>query len=116
MVATSAQHWRMPLKATDKPIHIVYMWKWGQISFVTLCLMGLMGFKCRDSTSIITPTGKHFAYEHPDTLLSQVYPDPCTFSLFFIVSVNHSVASHNLFLQHAEGYNRELMLGRSHLK
>lgn len=83
MMAANAQHLRVPLKSTDKPIHISYIGKWGLISIVTLCLMGLLGIKCRHSSSILTPTGKHFAYEHPDTLWSQVCPDSsCVVSHF----------------------------------
>lgn len=83
MVATNAQHLCVPLKSADKPIDISYMGKWGPNSVFTLCLMGVLGIKCRHSLSILTPMGKHFAYEYPDTLLSQVYPDSsCVVSLF----------------------------------
>lgn len=85
MVATNAQHLHVPLKSTDKPIHISYVGKWGLTAIVSLCLMGLLGVKCIHSSSILTPMGKHFAYEHPDTFLSQVYPDSsCVVSLFHV--------------------------------
>lgn len=121
MVATNAQHLCAPLKSTDNPIYISCVQKWGLICIVTLCLMGLLRIKCTHS-SILTPTEKHIAYECADTLLSQVYPDspPAQFlsSLFLTVSVNHSAACHNLFLQHTGRCNRERtnMPGRSHLK
>lgn len=82
--------------------------------------MGLLGMKCRQSSSTPTYTGS--------TLLMNIQilcclrfiqtPLACFLaSLFFAVPVNHSAACHNLFLQHAERYNKELrsMLERSHL-
>lgn len=63
--------------------------KWEPIAIVTLCLMGLLGIQCRYTLSIFIYTRRHFAYEHTDALLSQIYPDSSP--PFLIVSMSHSV-------------------------
>jgi len=99
-MATSALHLRVSMISTEKPIHISYMGNWHPISIVTLCLMGLLGIKCRYSLSILTPTINHFAYEHPDTLLSQVYPDSsCVVSVFSVsYCICESLCNLSLFI------------------
>lgn len=66
------------------------MGKWGPIAIVALCLMGLLGIKCRYFLSIFISAGRRFAYEHSDLLMNtQIYPEPSP--LFLIVSMSHSV-------------------------